>query len=106
MIGLAQATRCCRQDTAFCEGVTFQQFVIPDALAKHRAEDIRFAPNSFCGKSTTTRLVNPLIQKGLVNAKSPTSIQGHLCSPLTENGGNVYQTFSVAWQWAARIESL
>jgi hypothetical protein len=43
-IGLAQATRCFRQDTAFCGGVTFHQFIILNAAAKkQRSQDFRFA---------------------------------------------------------------
>jgi DNA-binding MarR family transcriptional regulator len=65
--GLAQVMRCCCRDEAFCEGVTFHQFVIMDAVAKakelnmsdlHRLLSVQ--------KSTTTRLVNPLIKKGLL----------------------------------------
>lgn len=66
-IGLAQAARCCRQDTAFCEGVTFQQFVILDAVVKNKGLNISDLHRILSvEKSTTTRLVNPLIQKGLL----------------------------------------
>ena len=66
-IGLTQATRCCRQDTAFCGGVTFHQYVILDAAVKNkylRISDL----HGLLGveKSTTTRLVNPLIAKGFL----------------------------------------
>ena len=65
--GLAQVMRCCCRNEAFCEGVTFHQFMILDAAAKanelqmsdlHRILSVE--------KSTTTRLVNPLINKGLL----------------------------------------
>ncbi len=65
--GMAQVTRCCRQDVAFCEGVTFHQFAILDAMAKEK--EIYMADLHkllFVEKSTTTRLVDPLIKKGLV----------------------------------------
>jgi DNA-binding MarR family transcriptional regulator len=66
-MGMAQVTRCCRQDEAFCEGVTFHQFMILDAVAKKK-ELLLTELHTILGveKSTTTRLVNPLIQKGLV----------------------------------------
>lgn len=92
MIGLAQATRCCRQDTAFCEGVTFQQFVILDALVKNTELKISdLHPILSVEKSTTTRLVNPLIQKGLVKRKKSHLDSRSFVLTLTENGGNVYQ---------------
>jgi DNA-binding MarR family transcriptional regulator len=65
--GMALVTRCCRQDVAFCEGVTFHQFMILDAVA--RANEIYMADLHkllSVEKSTTTRLVDPLIKKGLV----------------------------------------
>lgn len=65
--GLAQVMRCCCRDEAFCEGVTFHQFMILDAVAKkkelHMADLHKLLAVE---KSTTTRLVNPLIKKGLI----------------------------------------
>jgi len=65
--GLAQVMRCCCRDEAFCEGVTFHQFMILDAVAKekelHMADLHKLLSVE---KSTTTRLVNPLIKKGLI----------------------------------------
>jgi len=65
--GLSQVMRCCCRDEAFCEGVTFHQFVILDAVAK--AKELNMADLHqilSVQKSTTTRLVNPLIKKGLL----------------------------------------
>ena len=65
--GLSQVLRCCCRDEAFCEGVTFHQFMILDAVAKekelHMADLHKILSVE---KSTTTRLVNPLIKKGLI----------------------------------------
>jgi len=65
--GLSQVLRCCCRDEAFCEGVTFHQFMILDAVAKekelHMADLHKLLSVE---KSTTTRLVNPLIKKGLI----------------------------------------
>jgi DNA-binding MarR family transcriptional regulator len=65
--GLSQVMRCCCRDEAFCEGVTFHQFMILDAVAKekelHMADLHKLLSVE---KSTTTRLVNPLIKKGLI----------------------------------------
>lgn len=65
--GLSQVMRCCCRDEAFCESVTFHQFMILDAVAGkkelHMAELHKILSVK---KSTTTRLVNPLIKKGLL----------------------------------------
>lgn len=65
--GLTQVMRCCCRDEAFCEGVTFHQFMILDAVAK--AKELQLADLHkilSVEKSTTTRLVNPLIKKNLL----------------------------------------
>lgn len=67
MAGMTQVMRCCCRDEAFCEGVTFHQFMILDAVAK--AKELHMADLHdmlFVEKSTTTRLVTPLIKKGLM----------------------------------------
>jgi len=69
--GLAQATRCLRQDDAFCEGVTFHQFLILDLIAQN--QKLKMADlHQHLGveKSTTTRLVNPLIKKKLLQRRT------------------------------------
>jgi len=65
--GLAQVLRCCCRDEAFCEGVTFHQFMILDAVAKEKELHLADLHKLLSvEKSTTTRLVNPLIKKGLI----------------------------------------
>lgn len=67
MTGLAHKLRCCRQDEAFCADVTFHQFVILDSVAKKKGLLLADLHRILAvEKSTTTRLVNPLIQKGLL----------------------------------------
>lgn len=65
--GLSQVVRCCCREEAFCEGVTFHQFMILDAVSRtnelHMTELHRILSVE---KSTTTRLVNPLISQGLL----------------------------------------
>jgi hypothetical protein len=75
-IGLAQATRCCRQDNAFCGGVTFHQFVILDAVVE---------------KSTTTRLLNPLLAKGLLSKERSISDSRAFVLTLTKNGRETHR---------------
>ncbi|MHB8907260.1 MAG: MarR family winged helix-turn-helix transcriptional regulator [Syntrophales bacterium] len=68
IMGLAREIRCCSRDEAICGNVTFHQFIILDAVVKkgelgladlHRLLSVE--------KSTTTRLVNPLIRRGLLS---------------------------------------
>ncbi len=65
--GLARALRCCQQETAFCENLTFTQFIILETVGEKpflRLSEL----HEFLGvdKSTTTRLVHPLVERKLV----------------------------------------
>ena len=86
-VGLSQVTRCCRQDVAFCEGVTFHQFMILDALAGKKEMQISDLHKLLVvEKSTTTRLVNPLIQKGLLRREKAQHDSRAATLILTEEG--------------------
>ena len=64
---LSKALRCCRRDEVFCEDVTFAQFQILDAIAQNRPLSMAALHEILSvDKSTTTRLVAPLIRRGLV----------------------------------------
>jgi DNA-binding MarR family transcriptional regulator len=67
LMALAREIRCCSRDEAICQGLTFQQFLILDAVVQsgelslgdlHRLLSVE--------KSTTTRLLNPLLRRGLL----------------------------------------
>lgn len=86
-IGLMQASRCCRQDTAFCGGVTFHQYIILDAVFK--TKDLRISDlHGILGveKSTTTRLVNPLLVKGFLTKEPTASDSRAMRLALTKQG--------------------
>lgn len=69
--GLAQVMRSCCRDEAFCEGVTFHQFMILDAVAREKELHMADLHQLLAvEKSTTTRLVNPLIAKGLLKREA------------------------------------
>jgi DNA-binding MarR family transcriptional regulator len=69
--GLSQVMRCCCRDDAFCEGVTFHQFMILDAVAKEKELYMADLHKILSvEKSTTTRLVNPLITKGFLRRET------------------------------------
>ncbi len=91
-IGLSQATRCCRQDTAFCGGVTFHQFIILDAVFKQNEVNISDLHRLLSvEKSTTTRLLNPLLQKGLLTRERSGRDSRAFILTLTKEGRAVHQ---------------
>lgn len=95
-IGLAQATRCFRQDTAFCGGVTFQQFIILDAAAKNKELRISDLHALLAvEKSTTTRLLNPLIEKGLLTREKSTSDSRIFGLTLTKSGRKTHRQVQI-----------
>jgi len=67
IMGLSREIRCCSRDEALCQGVTFHQFVILDAVAKEGALDLAALHGILSvEKSTTTRLLEPLVRRGLL----------------------------------------
>jgi len=94
--GMAQVTRYCRQDVAFCEGVTFHQFMILAAAVKRKELPMTDLHAMLAvEKSTTTRLVNPLLQKGLLKRdKSPHDSRA-VTLFLTPEGKKIHQKVSL-----------
>lgn len=90
--GLAQVMRFCCRDEAFCEGVTFHQFMILDAVVRenelHMADLHKLLAVE---KSTTTRLVNPLIRKGLVRREMAAHDSRAIKLVLTGEGRETHQ---------------
>jgi len=90
--GLSQVLRCCCRDEAFCEGVTFHQFMILDAVAKekelHMADLHKLLSVE---KSTTTRLVNPLIKKGLLRRETAVHDSRAAKLTLTKKGRETHK---------------
>jgi DNA-binding MarR family transcriptional regulator len=95
-IGMSQVTRCCRQDVAFCEGVTFHQFMILDAIARKKELNMADLHKILAvEKSTTTRLVNPLIKKGLLTREKAQHDSRAITLMLTEEGKKIHQKVSL-----------
>jgi DNA-binding MarR family transcriptional regulator len=67
MMTLFRQLRCCSRDEAICRNVTFHQFVILDAVASSGRIGLAEL-HALLGveKSTTTRLVDPLLRRGLL----------------------------------------
>ncbi len=90
--GLSQVTRCCRQDEAFCEDVTFHQFMILDAVAKQKEFNMSdLHKHLSVEKSTTTRLVNPLIKNGLLHRDQSPHDSRAATLTLTKKGRDVHK---------------
>jgi len=64
---LARVTRLYQRDSTFCKGVTFVQFNILDLLAEHNGIELSDMHGILeVDKSTTTRLLDPLVNQGLI----------------------------------------
>jgi DNA-binding MarR family transcriptional regulator len=67
IMGLSREIRCCSRDEALCQDVTFHQFVILDAVAATGSLDLAALHGILLvEKSTTTRLLEPLVRRGLL----------------------------------------
>ncbi len=68
---LARLARIFQQDQAFCEGVTFTQFLILDAVTESGGQLALSRLHTLLevDKSTTTRLVAPLVARELVTKR-------------------------------------
>ena len=89
---LSRAVRCCQQEAVFCENVTFSQFFILDAVAEKgglRLSDLHDILS--VDKSTTTRLVNPLVKQGLVLREKSNRDSRAVNLRLTEKGESTRQ---------------
>ena len=94
--GLAQVLRCCCRDEAFCEGVTFHQFMILDAVAKEKELQMADLHKLLSvEKSTTTRLVNPLIKKGLLRRDKADHDSRAVKLMLTKEGRETHKKVQV-----------
>jgi DNA-binding MarR family transcriptional regulator len=87
IMDLAREIRCCSRDEAICRGVTFHQFIILDAVVKKKGLDLADLHKILSvEKSTTTRLVNPLLQKGLLKRDRAEHDSRAVKLTLTEEG--------------------
>jgi len=94
---LSRATRIFQQESVFCAGVTFSQFFILDQVAAgggrlplaelHSALEVE--------KSTTTRLVAPLVEQELISRQRSRRDSRAVELSLTPQGREVLKT---VWQ--------
>jgi DNA-binding MarR family transcriptional regulator len=89
---LFREIRCCSRDEALCLGVTFHQFVILDAVAARQELDLAELHGILSvEKSTTTRLVNPLLRKGLLKRETALHDSRAAKLSLTEAGRDTHR---------------
>ena len=89
---LSRALRCCQQEAVFCEDVTFSQFFILDRVAEEGS--LKLADlHGILGvdKSTTTRFVNPLVQRGLLKRQRDDEDSRAVRLTLTSAGSEVHR---------------
>ena len=89
---LCQAIRFCRQDAVFCEDVTFSQFLILDQVAQKG--DLKMSDLHkilAVDKSTTTRLVNPLVNQGLIERERASHDSRAINLKLTTAGAETHK---------------
>jgi len=90
IMSLAREIRCCSRDEAVCRDLTFHQFIILDAVARKGELGLTDLHQILSvEKSTTTRLVNPLIQRGLLRRARAATLS------VTEKG---MATHREAWE--------
>lgn len=64
---MTKTTRCCQQDAILGGCVTFSQFYILDLVGKHGTLQLSDLHNFLeVEKSTSTRLIEPLVQQGFI----------------------------------------
>jgi DNA-binding MarR family transcriptional regulator len=87
---LSRAVRCCQQEAVFCEDLTFSQFFILDLVAEKgqlRLSELHKILS--VDKSTTTRLVSPLVKQGLVRRLKSDQDSRAINLALTKQGESV-----------------
>ena len=92
IMSFSREIRCCNRDEAICQGVTFHQFMILDVVAKKGELSLGELHGILSvEKSTTTRLVNPLIQKGLLKRDRAAHDSRAAQLTLTEGGRETHR---------------
>ena len=89
---LFRAVRCCQQEAIFCENVTFTQFFILDLVSSSgtlRQGELHEILS--VEKSTTTRLVQPLVRQGLIVRERSNRDSRAINLKLTEKGESVLE---------------
>jgi DNA-binding MarR family transcriptional regulator len=91
---MTKATRCCHQDEMFCQGVTYTQFVILDHIARQGVLKLTDLHGLLAvEKSTSTRLIQPLVEQGLVLKNASPTDSRAINLKLSDKGIGVHKEF-------------
>lgn len=91
--GLIKSLRLFQSESVFCENITFTQFIILDYVVSEKGRMGMSALHPLLGveKSTTTRLVAPLIKTGLLNrVKSEEDLRA-VDLKITDEGRGIHE---------------
>lgn len=92
ILELTKAVRCCRQDGICCEDISFTQFTILDTVAGCPELDMSMLSKVLSvDKSTTTRLVVPLIRRKLIAKEKSCKDMRMVILKLTKEGRTVHK---------------
>jgi len=96
LVDMVKATRCCQLDNPFSESVTFTQFYIINLIAEQgtlRLTDLHAL--LAVEKSTSTRLIDPIVQRGFVKKERSACDCRAIDLTLTEKG---HETNTEHWK--------
>jgi len=89
---LSRALRCCQQEESFCLDLTLSQFFILHTIAGKRQIPLAELHAILAvEKSTTTRMVSPLIRRGLIVQERAEKDSRALNLRLTPQGEDTYE---------------
>lgn len=96
LVDMVKATRCCQQDSSYGEDITFTQFYIINLIAEQgtlRLTDLHALLS--VEKSTSTRLIDPIVQRGYVKKERSACDCRAIDLTLTEKG---HETNTEHWK--------
>jgi len=95
---LPRTLRCCQQEESFCLDLTLSQFFILHSIAgKGKIQLAELHDILAVEKSTTTRMVSPLIRRGLIVQERTDHDSRALNLRLTPRGEEIYQRIWVCF---------
>lgn len=93
---LCQVVRCCRQGSVFGADITFNQFLVMDTVYQRNSMKMSDIHREMAiDKSTTSRVVHPLVRKKLVKREKSSHDGRSINLSLTEKGK---ETHRKVWQ--------
>lgn len=89
---LSKLTRCCQEGSVICQKLTFYQFYVLDLIDRKGILEMSDLHDLlYIEKSTTTRLIEPLVQEGLITKEKAVEDKRTIHLSLTELGKKTCQ---------------